>query len=171
MRKLNNLFAWASNGENGPKNNKPGNQTGKELKVGNLYNFGQNICIRFVDVKYGRIAGKIAKTLAKHPSIGYDQTGRYTLYSLSENYKWDVDKVLEQLETKFVECDCSSFIATVINLTFSKKIVNCFTTSSMERECSKLKEKFTILPYSKAKESFKKGDILVRRGKHTIINV
>lgn len=170
MRKLNNLFAWASNGENGPVNNKSGNQTGKELKVGNLYNFGQNICIRFVDVKYGRIAGKIAKTLAKHPNIGYDQSGRSTLYSLAESCEWDIEKLLEMLKSKKVECDCSSFIATVINLTFNKKVVRCFTTSSMERECSKLKQ-FTILPYSKAKETFKKGDILVRRGKHTIINV
>ena len=52
---MSNLFAWASIGENGRgTGGKKGDQTGKEVKVGNYYDFGQNKVIRFKNPLRGR---------------------------------------------------------------------------------------------------------------------
>ena len=73
-----NKFAWASIGENGrATGGKPGDQTGREVRVGDYYYFGQNMVIRYKSVLKGRKAAKIAKTLANNSSVGYNKDGRY----------------------------------------------------------------------------------------------
>ena len=44
------LCGWASTSEKGTKNGVKGDQTGKEVKTGAYYNFGQNQVIRFKGV-------------------------------------------------------------------------------------------------------------------------
>ena len=82
-----NKFAWASIGENGRAiGGKAGDQTGREVRVGDYYDFGQDMVIRFKNVVKGRKAGKIAKALANNSYIGYNQDGRYELPGIIRNY-------------------------------------------------------------------------------------
>lgn len=170
---MNNLFAWASIGENGKATGgKPGDQTGREVKVGDYYDFGQDLCVRFVSVLRGRKAGKIAKELADNSSIGYNQNQRATLFDLAKKCDWNVDKLIKELKKTKVNCDCSSFVATVINLSYGKDMVTCFTTSTMVSNTSKRYPKnFKTILISDAKKKWHKGDMPLRAGKHVIINV
>ena len=85
-----NLFAWASIGENGKAvGGVRGDQTGKEVKVGYYYNFGQNIVIRFRDIEKGRKLAKIAKWLANSNILGYNQHDRESFYKECEKRGWN----------------------------------------------------------------------------------
>ena len=91
-----NLFAWASIGENGKgTGGKKGDQTGKEVRVGAYYNFGQDKVIRFKNVLKGRKMAKVAKLLASDDSCGYSMTlgERETLFRACKGYNWDFEKV------------------------------------------------------------------------------
>lgn len=169
MTKIKNLFAWASIDEHGNiKGGLAGKQTGKELKTGYYYNFGQTNVLRFRNPSIGRRAAKIAKWLAKCNNIGYDQAERYTLYNLSSSNEWNFKKIKKALRTKKVECDCSSFCAAVINIAHKKRIVTCFSTGTISETYNP--EYLTNLPISKVSK-FKKGDMPYKPYKHIIINI
>ena len=85
-----NLFAWASIGENGRAvGGKPGDQTGKEVRVAPYYYFGQNKCIRLRNPTRQKKVAEIAKFLALSNVIGYDQCTRTTLHEVCESYIWN----------------------------------------------------------------------------------
>lgn len=166
----NNLFAWASISENGTVNGKKGDQTGSEVKVGKYYDFGQNKVIRFKSVDFGRKAGKIGKALAKNNAIGYSQADRSSLYNLAKKCGWNYDKLVEALKKVKVNCDCSSFVSTIINLTFGRQAVACCTTSTLVNACNMVGE-FRIINMSEFETMQHKGDMPIKEGKHVIINV
>jgi len=168
---MSNLFAWASIGENGKATGgKAGDQTGREVLVGPYYYFGQDMVIRFKNKKYGRKAGKIAKKLAKCESIGYDQNTRWTLFSLADRNKWNYKKLLKALKKTKVNCDCSSFCSTVINLAYGKELIHNSTTATIWNNCKKT-GKFECLTVPKARKKWHKGDMPVKAYDHIIINV
>ena len=166
----NNLFAWASISENGTVNGKKGDQTGSEVKVGKYYDFGQNKVIRFKSVDFGRKAGKIAKALAKNKSVGYSQSDRASLYNLAKKSGWNYDKLVEMLKEVKVNCDCSSFVSTIINLSFGRQAVACCTTSTLVNACNMVGE-FRIIKMSEFETKQHKGDMPIKEGKHVIMNV
>ena len=164
------MFAWASIGETGHvSGNIPGDQTGKEVKIGEYYDFGQNYCLRFRSSSVGREAAKIARALAKNKNIGYDQADRGSLYSLARSTNWNFSKVKNELKTKKVECDCSSFAATVINLAFGKKVVPCWTTATIRSYYDPLH--LQVMKISDASKKWHKGDMPFKENKHIIINI
>ena len=74
---MTNLFAWASIGENGKATGgKKGDQTGREVKVGPYYNFGQNKCIRRRNKIRQRKMAKVARGGADSNVVGYKQYNR-----------------------------------------------------------------------------------------------
>lgn len=166
-----NLYAWASIGENGKvAGGKAGNQSGKELKVGAYYDFGQDKCIRFNNNEIGKKCGKIAKELAKNKSIGYNQNQRNTLYNLAKKCGWNIADLKEALKTKKVNCDCSSLASTCINLSFGKQVVGCCTTMTLVNACLNSTH-FKVISINKMLEQTYKGDLVIKEGKHVIINV
>lgn len=168
---MGNIFAWASIGENGKATGgMPGDQTGREVKVGEYYYFGQDEVLRFNSVFYGRKAGKIAKELANNSAIGYNKDQRHTLYDVAREQGWDMKKLRKALKQVKVNCDCSSFCSTIINLSFGKKIVNCDTTMTIAHD-SLRSGKFKLLKMIDVKGKWHKGDMPLKAGKHIIINV
>jgi len=168
---MSNLFAWASIDERGrATGGKAGDQTGREVLVGPYYHFGQDMVIRFKNKKYGRKAGKIAKKLAKCESIGYNQTERHQLPNLASKCNWNYKQLLKALKKTKVNCDCSSFASTVINLAYGKKVVPISTTATIWNNC-KPTGKFEKVSVSKAEKKFHKGDMPVKANNHIIINV
>lgn len=166
-----NKFAWASIGENGrATGGKPGDQTGREVRVGDYYYFGQNMVIRYKSVLKGRKAAKIAKTLANNSSIGYNQDGRYELPNLASKCNWNLKKLLKALKKQKVNCDCSSFASTVINMAYGKSLISISTTATIWNNC-KATGKFKKISVSKAKKKWHKGDMPNKAHDHIIINV
>lgn len=166
-----NLFAWASIGENGKATGgKPGDQTGREVKIGNYYNFGQIEVIRFNKSYYGRRAGKIAKWLANDNATGYNQSSRNTLFNLAEECGWNFKKLKKALKSKKVNTDCSAFASTVINLAFKKRVIGCATTGTITDACRK-SGKFKVLSVSQASKKWHKGDMPNKPYGHIIINI
>lgn len=168
---MGNLFAWASIGENGKAvGGKAGDQTGREVRVGNYYYFGQNEVLRFKSAVYGRIAGKIAKELANNAAIGYNQAQRNTLYDVAKACGWNKNRLNKALKDVKVNCDCSSFCSTVINLAIGKQVVGCDTTRTIAEDALG-SGYFKLLPLSDASAKWHKGDMPLKAGKHIIINV
>ena len=120
-----NLFAWASIGENGKATGgKRGDQTGREVKVGNYYDFGQDKCIRFRNVLRGRKMSKVAKILANDNSAGYNQNDRVSLFNACKSHNWDFAKIKKAIKDgNFPKCntDCSQFYATCVNIEYAKE--------------------------------------------------
>ena len=72
---------WASQDERGrASGGKAGDQTGREVKTGSWYNFGQNCVIRFKKADEGRKFARVIKSLCNNDCVGYDQSQRTTLY-------------------------------------------------------------------------------------------
>lgn len=171
-----NKFAWASIGENGhATGGKRGDQTGKEVKVGDYYDFGQNQVIRFKDRAIGKKAAAIARFIANDDSAGYNQDDRLSLYCACQDLDWDFSKIKKAMKKgTFPKCntDCSAFVSTIINIAYGRKMVGCFTTSTMyDNTVKKYPKQFESIIVSKAKEQWRKGDMPLKAGKHVIINV
>ena len=168
---MKNLFAWASIDENGhASGGKPGDQTGREVKIGYYYEFGQNQVLRFKSTSVGRKAGKYAKALAKNEAIGYSKSQRHTLYNLAKSNGWSYSKLKKALKTTKVNCDCSSFCSTIINLAFGKKVVECDTTATIVSDAMATGN-FKTVSVSEAESKWHKGDMPLKAGKHIIINI
>lgn len=167
-----NLFAWASISENGTVNGKKGDQTGKELRVGDYYNFGQTKLIRFTNETVRKEIGVIAKTICKSDFCGYSQADRESLFNTCKKYGWSWTKIKKAITNGTIpkcNCDCSSLASTVINVAYGRQVVPCCTTATIG---SNVVKSGIGHIYSIAKiGGFKKGDMPFKEHKHIIINV
>ena len=172
-----NLFAWASIGENGKAvGGIRGDQTGREVKVGYYYNFGQNIIIRFRDIEKGRKLAKIAKWLANSNIVGYNQHDREFFYKECEKRGWNWKVIKRDIKKgKFPPCntDCSAFAAACINIVMEMRAVACFTTGTMYHNCIERNATLFKSYLSSNMETigWRKGDMPLKAYKHVIINV
>ena len=172
-----NLFAWASIGENGKAvGGIRGDQTGKEVKVGYYYNFGQNIVIRFRDIEKGRKLAKIAKWLANSNIVGYNQNDRESFFKECEKRGWNWKVIKRDIKKgNFPPCntDCSAFAAACINIVMEMRVVACFTTGTMYHNCIERNATlFKSYLISKMETiGWRKGDMPLKAYKHVIINV
>ena len=172
-----NLFAWASIGENGKAvGGVRGDQTGKEVKIGYYYNFGQNIVIRFRDIEKGRKLAKIAKWLANSNIVGYNQHDRESFYKECEKRGWNWKVIKRDIKKgNFPPCntDCSAFAAACINIVMEMRVVACFTTGTMYHNCIERNAAlFKSYLISKMETiGWRKGDMPLKAYKHVIINV
>lgn len=170
MANSKNLFAWASISEKGTKNGKKGDQTGKEVKVGDYYNFGQTTCIRFRNVTDGRKCGKIAKQLANDERFGYGHNDRVSSFNAFKKIGWDISKI-DDLKSTY-NLDCSMFATICINLTFKKEVLPADTfTGNLVTRCRRKKDLFQVLSLTNAKKEWHKGDMPIKENAHVIINV
>ena len=153
--------AWASLDENGKaKGGKAGDQTGKEVKVGNLYNFGQTITIRAKSASVAKKIAKATEAIAINNLVGYDQNDRTTLYNELQKLNWNYKKL-----TKKVEVDCSELAAVCANCA-GVKVSSGVYSGNIEKVFTATK-KFTSIKYSAT--NLKVGDIIVAPGHHVII--
>lgn len=142
-----------------------GNQTGRELNVSNWYQHGWTQVIRFKNRKKAEQFAKVAETLANNKCIGYDQSGRATLYNDLSKLNFAYDKLSAPCET-----DCSAFAVACLNCIGIKANPNA-NTSSMWEVC-KATEEFELLTDSKylaSSDYLQVGDILNRPASHVVI--
>lgn len=173
---MTNLFAWASIGENGKAvGGKKGDQTGREVKVGNYYNFGQDKCIRLRNKARQKMLAKVAKFLANSNVVGYDQNTRTSLFNACKAHNWDWEKIKKAIENRtFPLCntDCSAFYAVCVNIVYGKeKLASDCTTRNLVYRCTVTnKANFKLTKHFPPKK-WCKGDAPIKEGKHIIIKV
>jgi hypothetical protein len=150
-------------------NGKKGDQTGREVKIGSYYDFGQNVVIRFKNLGKRKIAAKAMKKMCGNNNIGYGQSDRTSLYSQCQKIKWDVNKI-DQIS--LCNCDCSEVCGCAINFAFGKEIVpSCITTATFEQYTTgKYPNKFKKVKDTSA-STLKLGDMPLKAGKHIIMVV
>ena len=153
--------------ENGKaKGGKPGNQTGKELRIQPWYLNKKGW--RVFRAKDSAVAKKIADDMrmaCKNMAIGYNQSKRNTLYNAAKPFGFDCAKV-----TELCECDCSSLVRVCI-LYAGIKINDFNTTSEPTRLLNTgAFEEMTGEKYTNSPDYLKEGDILVTKTKgHTLV--
>ena len=112
------LCGWASIDERGKgRGGKVGDQTGREVKTGQWYNFGQKYVIRYKDAKMAKKHAEALKKLCNGNLVGYDMNQRCSLYSELKKVHLDVDKLKVKCETdcSALQCTCA-ILAGAINI-------------------------------------------------------
>lgn len=166
---LKNLFAWASIGSNGKvSGDLVGDQTGKEVKISEYYEFGQKWVIRFCSKKRGRKAAEATKMLVRNNNIGYNQRNRKSLYRQCELINWDINRIYQ---IHPCDCDCSLLSVCAINFAYGKSLLPySLTTYSLPNIVKQYKTKFKRADNAIKSQRFHKGDLVGKPG-HVIINV
>lgn len=162
------LCAWASANEYGKTTGgKAGDQTGKEVKCGNIYNFGQTRVYRCADRKYAVKIGAAAKAIALNNNFGYCQGHRTTSYNALKNANWIVANVKTP-----VEIDCSMLGGCSVNVAYGKQLISSSVYSGNIGSALLATGLFKELKASKylgKSEYIECGDIIVAPGKHVIV--
>ena len=116
------MCAWASIGENGKiTGGKPGDQTGREVKCGAIYDFGQTRVYRCKDRDKALAIGAAAHAMAINNMFGYNQSNRTTSFTELKKVKW----VVADVKTP-CNIDCSEMGACAVNVAYKySKLQNC----------------------------------------------
>lgn len=162
------MCAWASANEYGKVNGgKAGDQTGKEVKCGLIYNFGQTRVYRCKNRNKALRIGAAARGMANNNNFGYCQNHRTTGYNALKNAGWVVANVKSP-----VEVDCSELAACAVNVAYSKAMIPSSVYSGNIGKALLNTGLFKELKTSKylgKSEYIKCGDIIVAPGKHVIV--
>lgn len=160
------LCAWASINEKGKiMGGKMGDQTGREVRTGGYYYFGQTFCIRPRRQSVAEDIAACAHAIALNDKVGYGQDDRESLFKAMRRKGWGSYVIDELCDT-----DCSELAVCCANYAlgceafpadlYSGNIVPVMTRNSNF-------VKITIGKYFEPHT----GDIIVAPGKHVIIVV
>lgn len=160
--------AYASQDENKKaKGGQAGDQTGLEVKVSNIYNFGQTKVLRCKDRTIGQKIGNNAKMIALNDLVGYDQNERTTVTALLKAGGWNLSAI-----TKACEVDCSELAVCAVNVAYGRELLSQTLYSGNIADALVKTGLFTLLTDTKylgKSEYLMSGDIIVKPGKHVII--
>ena len=160
------LIGQAGTDENGKiTGGKAGDQTGKEVYIRNWWAMGWTQLVR---PKTAELAEKIAANMeaaCKNENIGYDQSGRLTLYEAAKAVNFDL------AATKTLcECDCSSLVAVCVIAAGVNVNPDLYTGNEVAALMATGKfEVLTASKYITESNYLKRGDILVKQYSHTVI--
>ena len=166
------LCAWASISEKGTANGIKGDQTVREVKLGNYYNFGQNEFLRPLDEEIGKKIAIAAARIAINDNIGYGQIDRSTSYKEFCKIKWNINKIKDVK----VKCniDCSELALCAVNFALGyAALPSTLYTGNIRLALLDLKDKkgkhlFSCLKNLKEKD-LKVGDLPLKAGHHIIV--
>jgi hypothetical protein len=144
-----------------------GDQTGREVCTRTYYNKPWGMVLRYCDPAIAKKARDIAIKLANSNLVGYDQSGRNTLYKELEKNGWDVDKYIASgVKT---ESDCSAFIYACYCCVIAslRGQSNAPTTSTAKAFYSA--RGFSVLAVPSNPASLQVGDLLNKAGSHIVM--
>jgi len=159
------LCGWASASEKGTVNGVKGDQTGREVKTGNYYNFGQNQVIRFKDSNMAQKASKAMSDICANNNIGYGQGDRTTIYLEARRLGWDINRIGE---IKLCNTDCSETCAVAINFAYGKELISSSVYTGNIAQACKNTGLFDIIT-SFNETTLQVGDMPVKAGHHIIM--
>ena len=159
---------WASIDERGKvSGGKAGDQTGKEVRTGNWYDFGQTAVYRWKSRDKAKKYAKCIESLCSNPADGYDQGQRKTLNSELKKIHWKY----QDLKVK-CECDCSALAVAGVNCVAGKELLSPkLYTGNLGEALMKtgLFEKLTAKKYCDSSDYLMAGDIINKPNSHVII--
>lgn len=162
------MCAWASIGENGKiTGGKAGDQTGKEVKCGSIYNFGQTMVYRCKDRDIALAIGAAAKGIANNDCFGYNQATRKSAYIELQKVNWVVSDV-----KTLCDIDCSELAVCAVNIAYKLPLISSNVYSGNIGNALMSTGYFTELKSSKylgQSEYIQCGDIIVAPCKHVIV--
>jgi len=170
------IIGQAKRGENGVKNNKPGDKSGREVLLSDWsYSVFPrasehwSYVIRAKDPDVGRRLAENMKNGCANDHIGYDQNypDRGTLYNEAKKVNWDMSKVTRNCETT-----CTCIIAVALNAEGIKAPKYWMSGDVKDDlEATGLFYIFDSEKYTTSSDRLTVGDILVNPGKHTAMVV
>lgn len=160
----------ASNGENGIKNNRSGDQTGREVCIRSYYKKNWHTVLRAKDSKVADRMAYNCEILCDSNLVGYDQNQRNTLRKEMVNVRW-----VPQLLKTACETDCSAYMSVLaesagVAMYAQYSNGNAPTTADMVKRfyATGMFEVLTDKLYLESERHLKRGDILVCQG-HTVM--
>lgn len=145
-----------------------GDSTQKEVCTRSWYNNGWNLLLRPKSKDVAEKSANFVEAVCTNKNVGYDQSGRNSLYTQAKNVGFDGSRISTPCE-----CDCSSFmhvsaIAGGANIPYSS---NGATTRTLRTVLgnSGYYDILTDNKYLTSDKYLKRGDILVKEGKHTVM--
>ena len=162
------LCGWASQDERGKASGgKAGDQTGREVKTGPWYQFGQTVVIRPQDRNKGKQMAQVMKKICNNPHVGYDQSQRTTLWAQMSRNGWNPDKITVNCET-----DCSALTAVVCK-TIGYNISPDVWTGNLRAALARTKEfsAMTSTYYTQQSKGLRAGDIILNPARHVIMAI
>ena len=159
-------YCYASISEKGTVNGKKGDQTGKEVKLANEYDFEQKYVFRMKNAQKRLKLASAMRRATKNDNIGYGQKYRASLYNNCRDAGWK--KAYDKIKTAGkCNVDCSALVSTCINAAFGKFYIPCVTTYGMINFLKKSEKEFKEYNYKKGM-TVKKGDIIIKNG-HVVV--
>lgn len=144
---------------------KPGDNTGREVIIGNWYDEGWNVVLRPKD---SAVAEKIAVAMEQtclNDAIGYNQGNRTTLYREAVNHAFKLDEI-----KNLCECDCSSLVSVCVNAAGVSVSKDIYTGNMVKALLATGKfEQLTDQNHLSSSGCLQRGDILVHEGSHTAV--
>lgn len=151
-----------------------GDQTGKEWRIRNWYNGNWNVVLHHPDKATRNLIAEMARKAAENDLIGYDQNERLTFWKHLKASNYDPAKI-----TVACEADCSSGVGAIVkgagyrlgNTKMQKISSDIYTGNERaELKSAGFKER-TASKYLTSDAYLFAGDILLREGHHTAINL
>lgn len=159
-------FCYASISENGTVNGSAGDQSGREVRIRDEYNFKQNWVIRCKNKRKRLRIASAARRFANNDNIGYSQKSRLGLSKECERLGWKISKISK---VKRCNTDCSAMACAAVNCSFNDKFVPPNLTTVTLPDWFSEWDKFEVIKKSNLKGfRLKKGDIVGKTG-HCVI--
>lgn len=153
---------------------KAGDQTGKEWRVRSWYSYPWNVVLHHPNPEVRKTMTRLARDAANNNNIGYDQWQRTTFWKELQKVGYEP----KAIKTK-CEADCSSGVAAIAKATGYLLNDEKLKGINIDAYTGNLKAAlkaagFEVLTASKYRTSDKyiyAGDVLLKEGRHTCINL
>lgn len=153
----------ASNEEGKTAGGKPGDQTGREVRIDEFFEYNWNWILRAKDASVREKLAEGAEVLAKNDFVGYDHPDRYSMYLQAKSLNYDFSRISTPCNT-----DCSQMVATLINSCKINLSPYIFTGNMADYIVNT--GKFDKLAYYN-KSQLRRGDILLSVDKGHVVTI
>lgn len=162
------LCGWAAGSEYNSINGQKGDQTGtgREVRTGPWYYFGQNVVIRFKDRAKAKKAAANMKAICNNNNVGYGQSDRLSLYQAWRQVGWNNPSKIS------VKCntDCSQLVSDcVISVGYDIQPTNWTGSLKTALKGTGGFEILTAAKYTGSSDYLMTGDIILNEKTHVIM--
>lgn len=156
-------IAHAVGSETGGTTGKPGDQTGKEVRIQEWYISGDawDGVLRAKDAAARLLIAQNAESGARNPHLGYSQKERYTAFDVVKDYGYNYNALNTDAST-----DCSQMATTCANFAGYPIPRDTYSGNMKERYQANGFEVLTAKKYRTDYKDLLPGDILFRSGHH-----
>lgn len=153
---------------------KAGDQTGKEWRVRSWYNYPWNVVLHHPNAAVRSKMAELARAAANNDCIGYDQYQRTTFWIELQKVNYNPAAIKTNCES-----DCSAGVAAIVKavgyLLNDEKLkqvnINAYTGNLKAALKAAGFEVLTASKYLNSDKYLYAGDVLLKEGRHTAINL